>query len=231
MECHLLNHAFQPVTEILFLSNLKRFDKQPRYKLFQKYSNKIMSTIPQLVERLEQLDRSATSPDTQLDNVLECLSLPIEWLNEAPTLVNQAAWKQHVWHVFKDMVPQWTFALGSSTHKRLIQDTLYLPLLSDSIQVAMARISLPILLECLATTNQQDVTLDTLEVYSSSLRSLLKLIPQYGHYIARNDVRFFCSLICSIPGHLVNAFGIQSIQYGRDLEWYADRYRCHGQHR
>ncbi|CAO3655984.1 unnamed protein product [Mucor fragilis] len=182
-----------------------------------------MSTIPHLVEHLEQLDRSATSPDTQLDNVLECLSLPIEWLSEAPTLVNQTAWKQHVWHVFKDMVPQWTFALSSSTHKHLIQDTLYLPLLSDSIQVAMARISLPILLECLATTNQQDVALDTMEVYSSSLKLLLKLTPLYGRYISRNDVRFFCSLICSIPGHLVNAFGIQSIQYGRDLEWYADR--------
>ncbi|KAK4513392.1 uncharacterized protein ATC70_005390 [Mucor velutinosus] len=182
-----------------------------------------MSTIPHLVERLEQLDKSATSPDTQLDNVLECLSLPIEWLNEAPTLVNQSAWKQHVWHVFKEIVPQWTFALNSSTHRHLIQGTLYLTSLSDSIQVAMARISLPILLECLAITHQQDATLDTLEMYSNSLRFLMKLTQLYGQYISRNDVRFFCSLICSIPGHLVNAFGIQSIHYNRDVEWYTDR--------
>ncbi|GAN04450.1 telomere length regulation protein TEL2 homolog [Mucor ambiguus] len=182
-----------------------------------------MSSLSQLVERLEQLDRSATSPDTQLDSVLECLSLPIEWLNQVPTLVNQSVWKQHVWHVFKDMVPQWTFALNSSTHKHLVQSTLYLSSLSDSFQVTMARISLPVLLECIATTHQQDVTLETLEMYSSSLRLLMKLTPQYGQYVPRNDVRFFCSLICSIPGHLANAFGIQSVQYGRDLEWYTDR--------
>ncbi|KAL9537726.1 hypothetical protein MBANPS3_011522 [Mucor bainieri] len=182
-----------------------------------------MSTISHLVERLEQLDRSAISPDAQLDHVLECLSLPVEWLTETPTLVSQSAWKQHVWHVFKEIVPRWTFALNSSTHKHLVQNTLYLASLNDSFQVTMARISLPTLLECLATTHQDDVTLDTLEIYSSSLKSLTKLTPLYGQHIPRNDVRFFCSLICSIPGHLVNAFGIQSIQYGRDVEWYTDR--------
>lgn len=179
-----------------------------------------MSTLPHLVQRLEQLDKSATSPDTQLNDVLECLSLPLQWLEESPTLVHQSAWKQHVWHVFKDMVPQWTFALNSSTHKHLVQNTLYLTGLSDSIQVAMARISLPVLLECLATTQQHDVGLDTLEIYASSLKSLTQLTPLYGQHMPGNSVRFFCALICSIPGHLVNAFGIQ---YGRDVEWFTDR--------
>lgn len=187
-----------------------------------------MSTISNLVKRLEQLDRLATSPDAQLDNVIECMSSPIEWLNETPILVSQSAWKQHVWHVFRDIVPQWTFALHSSANKHLVQNTLYSTLLAENIQVTMARISLPILLECLAAANQRDVSLDTLEIYSNSLKSLLRLVSLYGQHIPRKDVRFFCSLICSIPGHLVNAFGIQSIQYGNDLEWYTDRYKCHG---
>lgn len=185
-----------------------------------------MSTIPNLVDKLEQLDRSATSPDAQLDSILECLSLPIEWLNETPAqqaLVNHSAWKQHVWHIFKEIVPQWTFALNSSTHKHLLQNTLYSTTLADNVQVTMARISLPILLECLSTTNQQDAPLDALEIYSNSLKTLLKLVPLYGIYIPLKDVRFFCSLICSIPAHLVNAFGIQNIQYNSDLEWYMDR--------
>ncbi|KAL7315285.1 telomere binding protein, variant 3 [Mucor circinelloides] len=182
-----------------------------------------MSTISNLVKRLEQLDRLATSPDAQLDNVIECMSSPIEWLNETPILVSQSAWKQHVWHVFRDIVPQWTFALHSSANKHLVQNTLYSTLLAENIQVTMARISLPILLECLAAANQRDVSLDTLEIYSNSLKSLLRLVSLYGQHIPRKDVRFFCSLICSIPGHLVNAFGIQSIQYGNDLEWYTDR--------
>lgn len=185
-----------------------------------------MSTIPDLVDKLEQLDKSIKFPDAQLDNILECLALPIEWLNEAPAqqaLVSHSAWRQHVWHIFKEIIPQWTFALNSSTHKHLLKSTLYSTTLTDSVQVTMARTSLPILLECLSTTNQQDVSLDTLEIYSSSLKTLLKLIPLYGTYIPLKDVRFFCSLICSIPAHLVNAFGIQNIQYSSDLEWYTDR--------
>ncbi|KAI8640641.1 telomere length regulation protein-domain-containing protein, partial [Parasitella parasitica] len=182
-----------------------------------------MSTIPSLIEQLEQLDKLATSPEAQLDSVIECISLPIKWINETSAhqaLVTHPAWKRHVSHVLKEIVPQWTFAFNSSTHKHLLYNTLYSNSVADSVKVIMARMSLPILLECLSATNQQDVSLDTLEIYSTLLKLLVKLIPLYGLFISIEDVRFFCSLICSIPGHLTNAFGIQSIQYSNDLEWY-----------
>jgi hypothetical protein len=184
------------------------------------------------IERLTQLDSDSTTSNAQLDSVLKCLSDPLEWLSSmSPTeqlvLVQHTAWKKHVWLVFKDILPNWTFALTSS-HRQYLNDTLFIQLhtADERVKAAMAQVSLPVLLECLSA--QKDATLDTLEIYAACLKLISlssHIYPLYAKYVSANNIQFFCSLLCSISGHLVNAFGIQfqDVRFNTEHEWYIDR--------
>ncbi|KAI8098324.1 telomere length regulation protein-domain-containing protein [Gilbertella persicaria] len=194
-----------------------------------------MTSIEAYVDQIADLDQQAIAPNAQLDTVLLCLSKPLEWLgyNESLlaislpqqlALVQHPSWKKHVWHVLKNLVPQWTFALRSPTHRHLLEATHACS--QDKIKAIMARVSLPIVLECLST--QENASLDTLEMYAALLKLLSlssQLFPLYGKYINLSDIRFFCSLLCSIPGHLANAFAIQfnQVRFHVEHEWYMDR--------
>lgn len=192
-----------------------------------------MSTVRQYIEELAELDAQAKIPNASLDTILECIQKPITWLCESLDTQQQQleflfhkAWKQHVWHVFYDMLPKWSFSF-SSTHKDGLFNTLILPSCPDQVRVHMARTSLPVLIECLS--NSDDLDFGTLEIYAQSLELLCfssHVVPYYALYIPKMDVRFFCSLICSIPTHLANAFGIQlqETRFNVQHEWYLERY-------
>jgi hypothetical protein len=192
------------------------------------------TSLDDRIDQLTQLDSESTANNAQLDIVLKCLSDPLEWLSDvSPTeqlaLVQHPAWNKHVWFVFKDILPKWTFTF-SSTHRQYLNDTLFLQLntANERVKASMAQVSLPILLECLSA-QKDDTTLDTLEIYAACLKLVSlnsHLYPLYPKYVPPNNVRFFCSLLCSISGHLVNAFGIQfqDVRFNTEHEWYIDRY-------
>lgn len=191
-----------------------------------------------LEAKLEQLDQEALSDNAQLDSVLKCLSEPLQWLNYETTsnytpsqqsgLVRHLNWKRHVWTIFKDIIPRWTFALSSIKHRPLIEATLCIKHHKDrDLAYSMAKASLPVLLECLSLDQDQS-SLDTMTLYASclNLMSLDSSIFQlYAQFTPQNDIPFFCSLLCSIPGHLANSFGIKldQITLNAEHEWYTDR--------
>lgn len=189
-----------------------------------------------LQEKLSELDREALSESAQLDSVLQAITEPLQWLNynsdsivttaEQLSLVNHSVWKRHVWNVFKEILPRWTFSLSTSTHRHLLEATLALGP-DSNVAFTMAKVSLPIIIECLSVQDQ--ASLDTMEMYASCLkylsldRSVFKL---YGCHASKIDATFLCTLLCSIPGHLANAFGIQlnQVLFSPQHEWYIDRY-------
>ncbi|KAL0078138.1 telomere length regulation protein-domain-containing protein [Phycomyces blakesleeanus] len=114
----------------------------------------------------------------------------------------------------------------------------------------MALTGLTILLECLVT--EKDCSLGALEIYSQLIKNLVSpaLLKLYiksqtdttdrsnGLTTANNspkstatkttttmmDSQFLCTLLCSIPARLGNAFGLQTIgKYGETNEWYLDK--------
>lgn len=188
-----------------------------------------------LQEKLAELDREAQSENAQLDLVLQAISEPLQWLNynnnstftkaEQLALVSHSSWKRHVWNVFKEIVPRWTFSLSSSTHRPLLDATLAF-CFDSNVAFGMAKVSLPILIECLSV--QVQVPLDTMEMYSSCLKYLSldrSVFELYAHHATKIDATFFCTLLCSIPGHLANVFGIQlnQVLFNAQHEWYIDR--------
>ncbi|KAI9477807.1 MAG: telomere length regulation protein-domain-containing protein [Benjaminiella poitrasii] len=197
-----------------------------------------MEPITDYIDHLTRLDQEALAENATLDSVVKCLSSPLEWLgfkNNSTALPNeqrlimigQTAWKRHVWNIFKELLPRWTFAFGPATVNRsLLESTLFLQEGDEKIKVTMAQASLPILIECVSS--QQDASLETLELYSAALKLLSlssSIFPYYALNIPHQDIRFFCSMICSIPGHLVNAFGVQfeQVRFNAEHEWYIDR--------
>ncbi|KAG2233893.1 hypothetical protein INT48_004381 [Thamnidium elegans] len=189
-----------------------------------------MTSLKELQELLNELDQQSLADNAQFDAVLNALSKPLEWLNDPTmtttqqlTLVNDVSWKRHVWNVFKELVPRWNFSL--STHRPLLESTLVC--LDSRVAFAMAKVSLPVLIECLST-QQQDASLDTLEAYASYLKFLCldkHVFRLYAVQSTKNDATFFCNLLCSIPGHLANVFGVQLDQvfFNTQHEWYIDR--------
>lgn len=190
-----------------------------------------MSSAKQYIEQLTALDEQAKAPNAPLDVILECIQTPIKWLTETLNpqqqleLVFHKNWKQHVWHVYHDLLPLWTFSF-SSIHKDALFSTLFLASSPDQVKINMARTSLPILIECISLT---DVDFGTLEIYSEALEFICfspNIVPYYPLHIPKLDVRFFCSLICSVPTHLANTFGIQleETRFNVKHEWYIERY-------
>ncbi|GAA5800318.1 hypothetical protein HPULCUR_005745 [Helicostylum pulchrum] len=190
-----------------------------------------MTSLKELQGLLTDLDQQALADNVQFDVVLNALSKPLEWLNDSTmtttqqlTLVNDVSWKRHVWNVFKDIVPRWNFSL--STHRPLLESTL--ACFDSKVTFAMAKVSLPVLIECLST-QQQHASLDTLEAYASYLKFLCldkHVFKLYAAHSTKNDATFFCNLLCSIPGHLANVFGVQLDQvfFNTQHEWYIDSY-------
>lgn len=188
--------------------------------------------------KLEQLDQEALSDNAQFESILKCLSEPLQWLNYENTsdntssqqtaLISHLSWKRHVWTVFKDIVPRWTFALSSSKHRPLIEATLCVKQHTDrDLAYSMAKVSLPLLIECL-TFDQDQSSLDTMTLYASGLNLLSldsNIFELYAQHTPQNDIPSFCSLLCSIPGHLANSFGIQfdQVTLNAQHEWYIDR--------
>jgi hypothetical protein len=186
-----------------------------------------MTSLKDLEEKLTQLDQEALADNAQFDVVLRCISEPLEWLNDSSTaLVSHAAWKRHVWSVFKELVPRWTFALSSSSYRPYLDSTLTIKQ-STNVAFQMAKVSLPILIECLYI-QQDQASLDTLEMYASFLKYLAldtHVFKLYAQHTQKTDVAFFSKLLCSIPGHLANVFGIQlnQVLFNPQHEWYIDR--------
>jgi hypothetical protein len=184
-----------------------------------------MTSTADLDEKLSQLDQEALADNAQLDIVLKCISEPLDWLTDS--LVRHSAWKKHVWHVFKDLVPRWAFVLSSSIHRPLLESTLTHKQQSVQVAFSMAKVSFPVLIECLSI-QQEQASLVTLEMYASCLKYLSldhEVFKLYAENTQKTDVSYFCTLLCSIPGHLANVFGIQldQVVLNDQHEWYIDR--------
>ncbi|OBZ88164.1 Telomere length regulation protein TEL2 [Choanephora cucurbitarum] len=194
-----------------------------------------MTSLETLLDQLNDLDHQTSEPNCSLDTVLLCLSTPLDWLEDQDrpltskrALVQHSTWKRHLWHLCETIVPHWMFSLSLPEHrKRLEASWGYAADTHDQIKVMMIQASLPILLECLS--RQDHASLETLEAYASFLQSISlshSVFCLYGNYISKTDVSFFCSLVCSIPSHLNNAFAIQfdRVRFNSEHAWYIDRH-------
>lgn len=195
-----------------------------------------MSTLE---DKLEQLDQEALGDNVQLEVIIKCMSEPLQWLDyekdsrmstsQQLELVRSAAWKRHVWNVVKEIIPRWTFAISGKKYRPMLEATLCLKQhVNSNISFAMAKVSLPIVIESISMQQDQS-SLDTLTLYASCLNFLsldTDIFKLYAQYTTKGDVSFFCNLICSIPGHLANVFGIQleHVMFNAQHEWYIDRY-------
>lgn len=193
-----------------------------------------MTVTEDLEKKLTLLDQDALTDNVQLEIVLKCISEPLEWFNSSDlatttALIRHEVWKQHVWNVFSVIIPRWTFALSSTTQRPLLESTLTMTQHSDmNVAFEMARVSFAILIECLSA-EQDQASLDTLELYASCLKYLSlnnDVFKVYAQQTQHKDVTFIIQLMCSIPGHLANVFGIQlnQVMYNPQHEWYIDRY-------
>ncbi|KAI8882711.1 hypothetical protein K501DRAFT_250975 [Backusella circina FSU 941] len=194
-----------------------------------------MTTIETYTERLVELEKASTE-NSSLDTVISCLSTPLAWLgyNETTpplsatqqiTLIQHSAWKRHVWHVLKNIIPTWSFSL--SPHRALIDATLCFDQ-SNCLVLAMSKVALPTLIECIST--ERDAPLNVLELYAELLKRLTTSSTLFPAYIqgfkgaATYEVQYFCTLLCSVSSHLMNVFGVQSRSLeSNDDEWYIDR--------
>ncbi|KAG1173268.1 hypothetical protein G6F70_005924 [Rhizopus microsporus] len=177
-----------------------------------------MTTTQEFIAQLDQLTHA-----DGLDEVLECIQIPLGWLNitESPltasqqlALVQHKAWRRHLWHLFHTILPNWTFSL--SPYKEKLLSTLWLKDQRPEIGAVMAKTSLTVLLECIT----QEVPLDTLETYTAGLKHVtLGAYKLYPSQIEHDQVDLFCSLLCSVPGRLVNAFG----GHQQSEAWYSDK--------
>jgi hypothetical protein len=194
-----------------------------------------MTSIESYTEQLAELDR-ASKENSSLESVISCLSTPLTWLgyNKSPelsntqqtTLIQHAAWKRHVWHVLKNIIPTWSFSLSS--HRALIVVTLcFIQTKNTRLVLAMSKVALPTLIECIST--ETDAPLNVLELYAELLKRLTtspSIFPSYIHGFKEaptHEVQYFCTLLCSVSGHLMNVFGVQSRSVESDHEWYIDR--------
>lgn len=191
-----------------------------------------MKSLKELEDSLTELDQQALADNAQLDVILNTLSKPLNWfksnelsVSDQLTLIRHATWKRHVWHVLKDIIPRWHFSLTSPTYRPLIESSLTCVSSSSEVGFAMVKVSLPILIDCLSSKEAQ---LDTLEIYASCLKYVAldkHVFRLYTQYVTKQDVDFFCNLLCSIPGHLANVFGVQLDQvfFNSQHAWYFDR--------
>ncbi|KAI9364186.1 telomere length regulation protein-domain-containing protein [Pilaira anomala] len=191
-----------------------------------------MKSLKELEDSLTELDQQALADNAQLDVILNTLSTPLNWfksnelsVSDQLTLIRHATWKRHVWHVLKDIIPRWHFSLTSPTYRPLIESSLSCVSSNPEVGFAMVKVSLPILIDCLSSKEAQ---LDTLEIYASCLKYVAfdkHVFRLYTQYVTKQDVDFFCNLLCSIPGHLANVFGVQLDQvfFNSQHAWYFDR--------
>lgn len=191
------------------------------------------------MEQLRDLDKAAQAENKpSLEVIRRVLEEPVKWLTNDVTidrtqrqaLVRHAAWKHHVWVVSQTVIPNWAFALSrkSSSQRTALETTLLgltgnEPALEPELTRVMVQVSLPLLLEALHVA--QDAPLEALDVYEDLLRKSVspKLIRLYLQGPWLEDVRFFCSVICSIPARLANAFGIMLSSSEHKEEWYLPR--------
>lgn len=194
----------------------------------------MVDTDKRLTNAIRELD-NATLPDKQptRNSIAACVEEPVAWLRndmdpqERLTFVQHAAWKHHVWTVCQQVIPSWSFIFTATSASLVtaLEATLFGVGIEcekgdqDALLCNMAQISLPIILDCLQVVD--NARLDALHLYERLLKQSISepLFPAYMHYNGLDDPRFFCSLICSFPAKLANAFGLE-----KQSDWYQDTY-------
>ncbi|KAJ8661851.1 hypothetical protein O0I10_002179 [Lichtheimia ornata] len=192
----------------------------------------MVDTDKRLTNAIRELD-NATLPDKQptRNSIAACIEEPVAWLRndmdpqERLTFVQHAAWKHHVWTVCQQVIPSWSFIFTATSASLVtaLEATLFGVGIEcergdqDALLCNMAQISLPIILDCLQVVD--NARLDALHLYERLLKRSISepLFPAYMHYNGLDDPRFFCSLICSFPAKLANAFGLE-----KQSDWYQD---------
>ncbi|KAI8988408.1 telomere length regulation protein-domain-containing protein [Mycotypha africana] len=196
--------------------------------------------IKAYVDQLIALDEAALAAEATLENMVECISQPLQWLQSDEQLLNHEqqvalmrheSWKKHVWHIYRDILPRWTFAFQNHSQNRTLLKTATLsnPAASEEVRYHMAAKSLPILIECITDEQQRhNAALDLLDIYALSLKKLslsADILFLYAKFTPDRDCRFLVSLLCSIPSHLANTFGVhsQDMSFYTEQEWFFDR--------
>ncbi|KAG0178924.1 telomere binding protein [Apophysomyces sp. BC1021] len=172
-----------------------------------------MTDLATVVESIRDLDNAAK--DGGFDAARQCLSAALDIPPACRSkLLRHVAWTHHVTLVVQTLIPTWSLQLTQYRH--LLESTMVSTDEDEASQCTMALVGLRALLEGL----HKDVSLDTLEIYSILLKRLVspKLLKTY--LTMEGDVQVFCSLVCSIPSRLANAFGLQSTESNT---WYLDR--------
>lgn len=189
----------------------------------------MVGTYTRLANTIRDLD-NATLPDKQptRDTITTCLEEPIAWLQNDMTpreqlaFVQHAAWKHHVWTVCQQVIPTWSFVFSSTTALKATLFGIGIQVDKDdrdALLCTMTQISLPIILDCLQVVD--NARLDALHLYERLLKRSISepLFSTFIRYDGLDDPRFFCSLICSFPAKLANAFGLE-----KQSDWYQDTY-------
>ncbi|KAI9014586.1 telomere length regulation protein-domain-containing protein [Phycomyces nitens] len=194
--------------------------------------------IQTVLDELDSLDAKAKQNPTQFETAVQCLDQPLKWLHSESDqisllpihlqlqLIRHAAWKRHLWTVCQTIIPNWAFTLGPlSPHRNLLESTFGHIHTNPTVHRLMGLTSLSILLESLST--EKDCSLNALEIYAQLIKGLVSPM-RLRLYVANAadqsdgmDSQFLCTLLCSVPARLGNAFGLETL--GGSNEWYLDR--------
>ncbi|KAI8374520.1 telomere length regulation protein-domain-containing protein [Radiomyces spectabilis] len=181
----------------------------------------------EFLERLIELkDKASLASESDLDSAFACLSEPTLRLTHLQpeqrlAVIHDIAWKRHVWFVLQKLVPQYSILL-SPEHRHCLENLVTgTSDLDDQATWSLIQISLPILLECLQTSSGENI--QSLDIYMRLLKRLVQpaSVRLYMTTVQITDVRWFCTMLCSIPSRLANAFGLQQYQQ-QDESWYID---------
>ncbi|ORZ18718.1 telomere length regulation protein-domain-containing protein [Absidia repens] len=192
-----------------------------------------MDSLETLRLEIEHLDDTIqSSNDTTIESVRESLHRPLARLS--PGLIKNTIWERHIWMLLHTMIPRWAFILTTTTEDReaLIASLIGSSSCSEQLRSVMAQSSLPLLLECIREHNISSTTtsMDVLDLYTSLLKHFCSttMMATYLRQAAGfTDRLSFCSLLCSIPSRLSNAYGLHQVYSDNDtLElgqpWYSD---------
>lgn len=184
------------------------------------------------ITHLRSLDEAVKAENNpSLDAVTAVLDEPLQWIfndsqsTSSQELVRSPAWKHHLNVLLRHVVPDWIVVFGSHTSRQLALETTVLgyskerPINNKSLTCAMAQTSLSVLLECIGT--ERGAPPEAISIYIHLLKRLTSQ-PLFGLYMHEPpmDIRYFCSVLCSIPARLANTFAFeQSVKE----DWYYEK--------
>lgn len=187
------------------------------------------------IRQLRSLDEAIKSEnDPSVDSISAALEQPLEWIfGEDPRkshgLIKNAAWKRHLNILLQQVVPDWVILFESHMSRRLALEATVLgysqerPIQDRSLTCAMAQTSLLVLVDCIQAGGRDAPAPEAISIYIHLLKRLTSQ-TLFALYMQEPpiDIRYFCTVLCSIPARVANAFGFEQSDSKED--WYLDKY-------